>query len=83
MFDSDGATGPLRPCPFLGTWRALLYGELFVRAPDGTRGWKVFGRRMTSKNHLPGEGQPYRLRRTYCDRLLFLRSQAGLNMSCY
>ena len=42
VFDPGDSTGRLRSCPFLGTWRALLCGELFVRAPDGTRGWSVF-----------------------------------------
>ena len=49
MFDPGGSTDRLRACPFLGTWRALLCGEFFVRAPDGTRGWSGFGRRMTSE----------------------------------
>ena len=34
MFDPGGSTGRLRACPFLGTWRALLCGETFVRALD-------------------------------------------------
>ena len=42
MFDPGGSTGRLRACPFLGTWHALLCGELLDRAPDGTRGWRVF-----------------------------------------
>ena len=31
MFDPDGSTGHLRVSPFLGTWRALLCGEIFVK----------------------------------------------------
>ena len=42
VFDPGGSTRRLRACPFLGTWRALLYGEVFVQAPDGARGWGVF-----------------------------------------
>ena len=34
VFDPGGFTGRLRACPFLGTWRALLCEELFVRALD-------------------------------------------------
>ena len=28
MFDPGGSQGHLRACPFLGTWRALLCGEV-------------------------------------------------------
>ena len=35
MFDLGGSTSRLRACPFLETWRALLSGELFVKAPAG------------------------------------------------
>ena len=28
VFDSGGSTGRLRACPFFGTWRALLCGEV-------------------------------------------------------
>ena len=35
VFNLGGSTGRLRTCPFLGTWSALLCGELFVRAPAG------------------------------------------------
>ena len=38
VFDPDGSTGRLCACLFLGTWRALLCGEVFVWAPDDTRG---------------------------------------------
>ena len=34
MFDPDGSQGRFRGCPFLGTWRALLCGEVHVRAGD-------------------------------------------------
>ena len=32
MFDPGGSQGRLRTCPFLGSWRALLCGEVHVRA---------------------------------------------------
>ena len=48
MFDPDGSTGYLRASPFLRGWRELLYREVFVWAPDGTRGWTgFFGEHMT------------------------------------
>ena len=34
MFDPSGSTGRLCACPFLGTWRALLCGEVIVRVLD-------------------------------------------------
>ena len=34
LFDPGGSTDQLRTCPFLGTWRALLCGEVFVKALD-------------------------------------------------
>ena len=82
MFDSGGSTGHLRACPFLGTWRALFCGELFVWALDGTGGRSVFDRRITSEHHLPGEGQANRLRRTYFGRSLFSPQPAGFNIPC-
>ena len=30
VFDPGGCTGHLRTCPFLGTWRALLCGEVLI-----------------------------------------------------
>ena len=47
VFDFGGCSGRLRACPFLGGWRALLCGEVFVWTPDGIRGWSIFGRRRT------------------------------------
>ena len=38
---------------------------------------------MTWSHHLAGEVQANCLRRTYCGQSLFLRSQAGLKMSCH
>ena len=46
VFDPGGSTGFLRVCPFLGVWHAVLCGEVFVWAPDGTQGWSVFDRWM-------------------------------------
>ena len=42
IFDPGGFTDRLRACPFLEMWRALLYGEVFVWAPGGTRGCNGF-----------------------------------------
>ena len=41
-------------------------------------GWSIFWQ----MDHLAGEVQANRLRRTYCSQSLFLRSQAGLKMPC-
>ena len=51
MFDPGGSTGRLRACPFMGTWRAFLCGELFVRALDVAGAF--FGRTRTSEYHFP------------------------------
>ena len=42
VFDPGRCTGRLRACPFLGRWRALLCGEVFVWATDGAQGWRAF-----------------------------------------
>ena len=34
VFDPGGSTGRLHACPLLGTWRALLCGEAFVKGLD-------------------------------------------------
>ena len=45
VFDPGGSTGGLRACPFLGTWRALLCGEVHVRALEEAaacfEGWMI------------------------------------------
>ena len=82
VFDPGGSTGCLCSCPLLEAWHALLYGEIFYKAPDSTRGWSVFWQMDDSEYHFSGAGQVNCLRRTYCGRSLFLRSQAGLNMTC-
>ena len=47
MFDPGDCTGRLRACPFLGRWRALLCGQVFVWVPDGIQSWSFFGRQRT------------------------------------
>ena len=44
-FKPGGCTAHLRANPFLGGWRALFCGEVFVWSPDSTQGWSVFDRR--------------------------------------
>ena len=80
VFNPGGSTGRLRTYSCFGTWCALLCGEVFVTALDKAAAF--FGGRMTRSHHLAGEVQTNRLRRTYCGRSLFLRSQAGLKMPC-
>ena len=48
VFDPGGSTGRLRACPFLGTWCALLCGEVFVRALDEAAAF--FGGWMTRES---------------------------------
>ena len=71
MFDPEGSTGHLCVCPFLGAWHALLCGEIFEWAPDGTRGWmeRFFGKLMT-RTLSSGRGTN-ELFMPYCDRPLF------------
>ena len=78
MFDSGGSTGRLCVCPFLGTWHALLCGEL-VRQGAGY-GWSVFWKNedLGISFSLVGYKQLVRIAVDRC----FLRSQAGLNMPC-
>ena len=71
MFNPGGFTGRFRVCPFLGTWRALLCGDVSVKALDEAAAFS--GGNMT-RSHLVGRGQVNRLRQTYSGRLLFLRS---------
>ena len=80
VFNPGSSTGHLRACLFLGTWQALVCGEIFVRALDEAAA--LFGGWLTRIHCLAGEVQANRLRRTYCGRSLFLRRQAGLKMSC-
>ena len=63
MFDPGGSTDRLRACPFLGTWRALLCGEVLVWAPGGDD-LKCFWQMHDSEHHLPKEktGDLYILR---------------------
>ena len=73
VFDPGGSTARLRACPFLGAWHALLCGEVFVWAPDGTQGWSVFGRWVTWNIIFR---ERYKLI-VYAVRIAVFRSQAG------
>ena len=75
MFDPGGSTGRLRACSFLGTWRALLFREVFVRALD--KAAALYDRLVTGSHYLAEEVQENCLRRRYSGRSLFLRRQAG------
>ena len=57
VFDPGSFTGRLRACPCLGTWRALLCGEVFIWAPNDTRGWSVFWQKDDLEYHFPREVQ--------------------------
>ena len=50
MFDPGESTGRLCACPFLGTWRVLLCGEVLVRALDEAApffyGWMTRSHRL-------------------------------------
>ena len=46
MFDPGGSQGRLRACPFWGTWRALLCGEVIIRvgvAGDDLQRFRTIG----------------------------------------
>ena len=58
-------------------WGGSSFGHWMV-----SEGTAFFGRWMARSHHLAGEVQANRLHHTYCGRSLFLRSQAGLKMSC-
>ena len=60
MFDPGGSTGRLRACPFLGGWRAMLCGDVFVWAPDGTQDWSVFLQKDDLEYYFPREAQAIR-----------------------
>ena len=76
MFDPGGLKGRLRACPFLGTWRALLCGEVLV-LERLVAIWSVF--RQKKDLGISFSGVRYKqLVRIAVDRC-FLRSQAGLN----
>ena len=50
VFDPSVSTRRLRACPFLGTWRVLLCGEISVRALDAAEAF--FGGWMTRSHYL-------------------------------
>ena len=68
MFNPGGFKGRLRACPFLGTWRALLCGEVLI-----------LERLVVIWSILFTEGEPLNIifrseiqvTRTHCGRLLF------------
>ena len=65
MFDPGGFKVRLRACPFLKTWRALVYGELFVRALDEAAAffWQMDDSESSSCRRGTGESfTPYVLR---------------------
>ena len=55
VFDPGGLKVCLRASPFLETWRALLCGEIFVRALDETAAF--IGKWMTRSHHVAEEVQ--------------------------
>ena len=71
VFDLGGSTGRFRACLFLRTQRALLCGEVFVRALDEVAAF--LSKWMTRSHNLAGVVQVNILRRAYCDRSLFSR----------
>ena len=81
MFDSDGLTGRLRACPLLGTWHALLSGDVIVGALDEAAAF--FGGRITRELYEERDSRIIYAARIAVDRSLFLRSQAGLKHLCH
>ena len=63
MYDPGGSIGHLYACPFLGTWRALLCGEVLVWAPAGGD-LEYFWQMHYSEHHFPKKrtSDPYVLR---------------------
>ena len=90
IFDPGGSKRRLRACLLLGTWRALLCGEVLVLERLVTICSIFLAGRMTRELSCRTEGGPGNIifrseidtTRTYCGRPLFLRSQAGLKGSC-
>ena len=80
MFDPGGPQGHLRACPYFGSWRALLCGEVYVRAG---RGYSVFWRIDDSglKNLQEWYGRNIYAIRIAVNRYLFEAGPA-LNMPC-
>ena len=86
IFDPGGSKSRLRACLLLGTWRALLCGEVLVLERLVTICSICLAGRMTRELSCRTEGGPRNIifrskidtARTYCGRPLFLRSQAGL-----
>ena len=79
MFDPGGFAALLRPCPFLGTWCALLCGK--VMSYRARRGCNVFWRKDDSRRELScmrGTGES-RLRMAVC---LCFSAAADLKRPC-
>ena len=71
MFDPDDFQGRLRACPFLGTWRALLYEEV-MRLERMVAICSVFWWINESRlKNLQEVVQANYLRRTYSGQSLF------------
>ena len=62
VFDPGGFKGCIRAYPLLGTWHALLCGEVFVWAPAGGD-LECFWQMHDSEHHIRKRGQAVR---TYC-----------------
>ena len=43
VFDLDGSRNHLRACPFLGSWRPLVRGEVIRAGPAGAELQRLFG----------------------------------------
>ena len=79
MFDPCGFKGRPRAGPFLGMWRALLRGEILV-----SERLMAIGREFLQKERLRISffGMKYKQHVCIAVDQCFLRSQAGLKMSC-
>ena len=78
-FDPSGSKCRLRACPFLGTWRALLCGELLI-LERLLATCNVFFKVGRLGHQLAGEGQANRLRRIAVNRCF--SAAADLKRSC-
>ena len=81
-FDPGGSQGRLRACPFLGTWRALLYGEVMrvgAAGDDLQRFWRINDSRFKNLHEWYG-------RSIYAARIAvnhwFFTARPALNLPC-
>ena len=82
MFDPGGYQGRLRACPFLGTWRALLCGDLMrvgAAGDDLQRFWRIGDSGF--KNLQEWYGQNMYAVRIAVNRWFFI-TRLALNMPC-